>query len=58
MSGNENRCRYDRAFKIEAVRLVTEDQRKVTKVARELRNSPNQARETCYLSRNTLSKSV
>jgi len=58
MLGNENRCRYDRTFKIEALRLVTEDHQKVTEVARELGNSPNQARETCYLSRNTLSKSV
>jgi transposase len=42
MSGNGNRRRYDRAFKVEAVRLVTEERRKVTEVARELGINPNQ----------------
>ncbi len=32
----ERRRKYDRQFKIEAVRLVTEDGRKVTEVARNL----------------------
>jgi len=42
MSGNGNRRRYDRAFKVEAVRLVTEERRKVTEVARELGINANQ----------------
>ena len=42
MSGNGNRRRYDRAFKVEAVRLVAEERRKVTEVARELGINPNQ----------------
>jgi len=39
---NGNRRRYDRAFKVEAVRLVTEERRKVTEVARDLEINPNQ----------------
>ena len=42
MSGNGNRRRYDRAFKVEAVRLVTEERRRVTEVARELGINANQ----------------
>ena len=42
MSGNGKRRSYDRAFKVEAVRLVTEDGRKVTEVARELGIGANQ----------------
>ena len=42
MSGNGNRRRYDRAFKVEAVRLVTEERRRVTEVARELGVNANQ----------------
>ncbi len=42
MSANGNRRRYDRAFKVEAVRLVTEERRKVTEVARELGINANQ----------------
>lgn len=42
MSGNEKRRNYDRAFKIEAVRLVKETGRKVTEVARELGINANQ----------------
>jgi len=42
MSDNGNRRRYDRAFKVEAVRLVTQERRKVTEVARELGINPNQ----------------
>jgi transposase len=36
MSKNESRRDFDRAFKVEAVRLVTEEKRKVAEVAREL----------------------
>ena len=42
MSGNGTRRRYDRSFKVEAVRLVTDERRKVTEVARELGINPNQ----------------
>ena len=42
MSVNGNRRRYDRAFKIEVVRLIAEEQRKVSEVARELGINPNQ----------------
>ena len=42
MSGNGKRRCYDRAFKVEAVRLVTEERRKVTEVARELGINANQ----------------
>ena len=42
MSANGNRRRYDRAFKVEAVRLVTEERRRVTEVARELGINANQ----------------
>ena len=42
MSANGNRRRYDRAFKIEAVRLITEERRKVSEVSRELGINPNQ----------------
>ena len=42
MSGNGKRRSYDRAFKIEAVRLITEERRKVTEVARNLGINPNQ----------------
>jgi len=42
MSGNGNRRRYDRAFKVEAVRLVTEERRRVTEVTRELGINANQ----------------
>jgi transposase len=42
MSENEQRRRFDRAFKVEAVRLVTEERRKVAEVARELGINPNQ----------------
>ena len=42
MSANGRRRRYDRAFKVEAVRLVTEERRKVTEVARNLGINPNQ----------------
>lgn len=42
MSGNGKRRRYDRAFKVEAVRLVTDERRKVTEVARDLGIHPNQ----------------
>ena len=42
MSGNGIRRRYDRAFKVEAVRLVTDEHRKVAEVARELGIHPNQ----------------
>lgn len=42
MSENENRRSYDWAFKVEAVRLVTQQRRKVTEVARELGINPNQ----------------
>jgi transposase len=36
------RRRFDRAFKVEAVRLVTEQGRRVTEVARNLGINPNQ----------------
>lgn len=36
MSQNGKRRNFDRAFKVEAVRLVTEEKRKVAEVAREL----------------------
>jgi transposase len=36
MSKNGTRRNFDRAFKVEAVRLVTEEKRKVAEVAREL----------------------
>ncbi len=42
MSANGNRRCYDRAFKIEAVRLITEERRKVAEVARELGINANQ----------------
>lgn len=42
MSANGDRRRYDRAFKIEAVRLITEERRKVAEVARELGVNANQ----------------
>lgn len=42
MSENGNRRRYDRAFKVEAVRQITEERRKVTEVARELGINSNQ----------------
>jgi len=42
MSENGKRRRYDRAFKVEAVRLVTDQRRKVTEVARNLGINPNQ----------------
>ena len=42
MSGNGKRRSFDRVFKVEAVRLVTEDGRKVTEVARELGIGANQ----------------
>ena len=42
MSENGKRRRYDRAFKVEAVRLVTEERRRVTEVARNLGINPNQ----------------
>jgi transposase len=42
MPENGNRRRYDRAFKVAAVRLVTDERRKVTEVARELGINPNQ----------------
>ncbi len=37
----KRRC-YDRAFKVEAVRLVIEEKRQVTEVARQLGIHPNQ----------------
>jgi transposase len=36
MSKNGSRRDFDRAFKVEAVRLITEEKRKVAEVAREL----------------------
>jgi len=36
MSKNGTRRNFDRAFKVEAVRLITEEKRKVAEVAREL----------------------
>lgn len=36
MSKNGSRRNFDRAFKVEAVRLVTEERRKVSEVARDL----------------------
>lgn len=42
MSANGKRRNYDQAFKIEAVRLVTEEGRKVAQVARELGINANQ----------------
>jgi len=42
MSENGKRHRYDRAFKVEAVRLITEERRKVAQVARELGINANQ----------------
>lgn len=42
MLGDGKRRRYDVAFKVEAVRLVTDERRKVTEVARELGINPNQ----------------
>ena len=42
MSGNGKRRSYDRAFKVEAVRLVSEERRRVTEVARNLGINPNQ----------------
>ena len=42
MSENGRRRSYDRSFKVEAVRLVTEKGRKVTEVARELGINANQ----------------
>jgi transposase len=36
MSGSGKRRQYDRAFKVEAVRLVTEEKRKLAAVARDL----------------------
>ena len=36
MSGTGKRRQYDRAFKVEAVRLVTEEKRKLAAVARDL----------------------
>jgi transposase len=36
MSKNGSRRNFDRAFKVEAVRLVTEEKRRVAEVAREL----------------------
>ncbi len=36
LTGNERRRNFDRAFKVEAVRLITEEKRKVAQVAREL----------------------
>ncbi len=42
MSGNGKRRSFDRVFKVEAVRLVTEDGRKVTEVARDLGIGANQ----------------
>jgi transposase len=42
ISEDGNRRRYDRAFKVEAMRLVTEERRKVTEVAGELGINANQ----------------
>jgi len=36
MSGNGKRWHYDRAFKVEAVRLVTEENRKLSEVSRDM----------------------
>lgn len=36
MGSNEKRRNFDRAFKVEAVWLITEERRKVGQVAREL----------------------
>jgi len=42
MLENGNRRSYIRAFKVKAVRFVTEEKRKVTEVAHELGINPNQ----------------
>ena len=42
MSADGKRRSYDRAFKIEAVRQITEERRKVTEVAHELGINTNQ----------------
>lgn len=42
MSANGKRRNYDQSFKLEAVRLVTEEGRKVAEVARELGINANQ----------------
>ena len=42
MSENGKRRSYDWAFKVEAVRLVSEERRRVTEVARNLGINPNQ----------------
>ncbi len=42
MNGNGKRRSFDRAFKVAAVQLVTEDGRKVAEVARELGINANQ----------------
>ena len=41
LTGNERLRNFDRAFKVEAVRLITEEKRKVAQVARELGIQPN-----------------
>lgn len=41
MGSNDKRRSFDRAFKVEAVRLITEEKRKVAQVARELGIQPN-----------------
>lgn len=41
MTGKERRRNFSRAFKVEAVRLVTEEKGKVAQVARELGIQPN-----------------
>ena len=51
MSENGKRRSFDRAYKVEAVRLVTEEKRKVTEVARALGINVNQLhRWKCKLS--------
>jgi transposase len=42
MLNSRKRRRYDRAFKLEAIRLVTEEKQRVTEVARQLGIHPNQ----------------
>ena len=53
MSENGKRRSYDRVFKVEEVRLVTKERRRVTEVARNLGIKANQLR--CWIACRVLS---